>query len=92
MLDTNLKNLREDRGYSQTQLARHLNVSKQSLSNWENNNIMPSVEAIMTIARFFGVTTDFLLGIDSRRSLDATGLTPVQVAHIQCIINDITDS
>lgn len=90
MINVQLKKLREERGLNQTQLAQRLNVSKQSLSNWENDNILPSVEAVVSIARFFGVSTDYLLGLDQRRSLDATGLTESQAAHIQLLIDDMT--
>ena len=35
---------------------------KQSVSNWENDNIMPSVETLKKAADFFHVSTDYLLG------------------------------
>ena len=39
-----IKNLRQSRNLNQVQLAASLNVSKQTVSNWENNNILPSIE------------------------------------------------
>lgn len=74
---------------SQVQLANKLNVSKQTVSNWENNNILPSVEMLMQIARFFSASTDYLLGLDSRRYLEVSGLTEEQLAHLHLLIRDI---
>lgn len=88
MISEQLKKLREQWGLNQTQLAKRLNLSKQSLSNWENDNILPSIEAVVSIAEFFGVSTDYLLGLDQKKQLDATGLTEQQIAHIQLLIKD----
>lgn len=44
MLGNQIKNLREVRNLSQVQLAEALHVSKQSISNWENENILPSID------------------------------------------------
>lgn len=90
MLGTQIKRLRLERGITQTELAARLNMSKQAVSNWENDNIMPSVEMLLKIADFFGVTTDCLLERDERRYLETTGLTDEQLAHVQQIIDDIT--
>ncbi len=43
------------------------------------------------IADYFGVTTDYLLGRNNKRSIDVSGLTEEQAAHIRFIINDILD-
>ena len=61
MLGDNIRLLRSVRGISQVELGEKLNVSKQSISNWENGNIQPSIEMLMKIADFFSVSTDFLL-------------------------------
>ena len=62
MLHEQIKTLRAARGLNQVELAKKLNVSKQSISNWENNNIQPSIEVLVKLARFFSVSTDYLLG------------------------------
>ena len=78
-----LKNL------SQVDLANKLNVTKQSVSNWENENIMPSVDMLIKIAKYFNVTTDYLLGLSEKHTLNSDGLSDLQISHIQTIINDI---
>lgn len=89
MLNEQIKKLRFDQGLSQVELADSLGVTKQSISNWENDNILPSVEMLIKIAEFFSVSTDYLLGLDKRRTIDATGLSDKQVTHIQTLINDL---
>lgn len=89
MLNENIKKLRLAQNISQVELARRLNVSKQSVSNWENDNIQPSIDMLIKIANCFGVSTDYLLGLSTEKTIDATGLTDMQIAHIRQIIDDI---
>lgn len=46
MLNERIKELRLAHGMTQVELARELSVSKQCVSNWENNNIQPSVDML----------------------------------------------
>ncbi len=89
MLNENIKKLRLARGISQVELAVKLHVSKQCVSNWENDNIQPSVEMLIKLARFFEVSTDYLLGMDMRESLYIDGLTEREIAHLKLIIDDL---
>ncbi|MDE6705622.1 MAG: helix-turn-helix domain-containing protein [Treponemataceae bacterium] len=89
MLGEQIKKLRTNKRLSQIELADKLCVTKQSVSNWENENIMPSIEMLIRIAEIFGVTTDFLLGLSEKHTLNTDGLTELQIAHIQTLINDI---
>lgn len=78
MFAVRLKRLRLSIALNQVQLADKLGVKKQSISNWENDNIMPSVDMLVKIADFFGVTTDYLLGREiheqeAPQTLDVTG-------------------
>lgn len=84
-----MKSLRLSHNLSQVQLCQELSVSKQTISNWENNNILPSIEMLVKISRFFSVSTDYLLELDNRRYLEVTDLTDRELAHIQQIISDI---
>lgn len=75
--------------YSQVELASKLSVTKQTVSNWENDNIQPSIEVLIKLANFFGVTTDYLLCRDDIPRLDVSGLSKQEISHINMIINDI---
>ena len=94
MFGTRIKYLRQSRELNQVQLADKLGVKKQSISNWENDNIMPSIDMLIKIADFFHVSTDYLLGREMQETnaphlLDITGLTPRQIEHIQFIVDDL---
>lgn len=55
-------NLREEKGFSQDNLATMLFVTTQSVIEWENNNSMPSADQLVKISRIFGISVDELLG------------------------------
>ena len=89
MFDERIKELRSAHNLNQVELGKKLGVSKQCICNWENNNIQPSIDMLIKIARYFGVTTDYLLGLDNSKYINVDGLTIQQRDHIQNIINDI---
>ena len=89
MLNQRIKELRLARGINQVKLAEVLGVTKQSVSNWENDNIQPSIEILMKLAEYFCVSTDYLLGLEEKITLDVSNLSAEEIAHIQQIINDI---
>ena len=86
MLNERVKILRMARNLSQVELAKKLNVSKQSVSNWENDNIQPSVEMLVKISKVFGVTTDYLLGLEKTSTVSVDGLSDREIASIVEII------
>lgn len=89
MLGEQIKKLRLARNISQVDLARQLNVSKQSVSNWENNNILPSIDVLKKIAAFFSCSTDYLLEINHGKiTLDISELTLTQTVRIKELVND----
>lgn len=89
MFGDRIKSLRQSFNLSQVQLAEQLGVSKQTVSNWENNNILPSIEMLVKISHHFSVCTDYLLELDERTYIEVTDLTSSEIAHIQQLITDI---
>lgn len=89
-LNENIKRLRLARGLNQVEFAKAMGVSKQCVSNWENDNVMPSIEMLIKIADFFNVTTDYILGRNERTYIDVTGLSDEQISHISLIVSDIS--
>ncbi len=88
MLNERIRDLRVSFGWSQVELARRLNVSKQAVSNWENNNIQPSIDILVHLSDIFGVTTDYLLGRENIPRLNTQGLPPSVCAHLEQLISD----
>ena len=75
MLHEQIRRLRMAHGITQVELAHRLGVSKQSVSNWENDNIQPSIDMLMKICNTFSVNADYLLGIDPAETIDISSLT-----------------
>ncbi len=57
-----LTELRKEKGLNQKELAALLNLSVGTISNYENDVHAPDLKMLRTLADFFGVTTDYLLG------------------------------
>lgn len=89
MLNIRIRELRMAHGLNQVELAKKLSVRKQTVSNWENSNIQPSVDMLERIADCFSVTTDYLLGREDKIKICVDGLTDVEDAHIEQIIQDL---
>ncbi len=62
---TRLRELRTERGLSMKQLAKALETTDAAISNWENSVNEPKISYLKAIAIFFGVTTDYLLGLEN---------------------------
>ena len=77
---TRIKELREKAGLSMDQLAKRLGITKSRINMWENNGTVPSMNVLVQLAKFFNVTTDYLLGNDdeSNLSLENTRLSTLQ--------------
>ena len=57
-----LKELRNEKSLSQSQLANATGLSQSAIAFWETGQRIPNAQAIIILARYFGVTTDYLLG------------------------------
>lgn len=57
-----LLELRTEKGISQKKLAKILQVSSSNISYWEQNKGEPAASNIVKLAKFFNVSTDYLLG------------------------------
>ena len=89
MLGQTIRRLRLERGLNQEELGKRIGVSKQSISNWENGNIVPSIDLLVSLAEFFSVSTDYLLGRTERKTLDVSDLNERQTAHLRLLIDDL---
>ena len=88
-LSNNIRRLRIAMKINQVEFAQKIGVTKQCVSNWENDNILPSVEMLVTIADFFSVPTDVLLGRSSDDVISVEGLSDEEIAHLRAIVKDL---
>lgn len=63
-LKERLVQLREENGITQTALAEQLHITRQTVSRWEGGKAEPDVDTLITIAKIFGVSLDYLCGAD----------------------------
>jgi len=61
LLGDRIKLLRKEQGITQEQLADYLNVSRQSITGYENDGVEPSISVLIKIADRFNVSLDYLL-------------------------------
>ena len=82
LIGENLRRLRREKDITQEELAEVLGVSYQSVSRWENGACYPDMELLPTLAAFFGVSIDALLGADEavEKTRVAAYLTRFQTA------------
>ena len=59
-----LRELRLERGLSMRQLAKELQTTDAAVSNWENGINEPKISYLKSIAVFFNVSSDYLLGLE----------------------------
>ncbi|MBQ3482528.1 MAG: helix-turn-helix domain-containing protein [Oscillospiraceae bacterium] len=64
ILGDNIARLRKEKGMTQEELARELNISYQAVSKWENGVSSPDISNIKLLAQFFGVSIDMLFGLE----------------------------
>lgn len=56
-----LKLLRKEKGYTQQKVALDLNVSRESLSYYENGKRQPSLELLVAFSKYYNVSIDYLI-------------------------------
>lgn len=60
---TRLRELRTDEKLSMKQLAAKINATDGAISNWENDVNEPKISYLYRLAKYFGVSADYLIGL-----------------------------
>lgn len=87
-----LKELRLSKGITQEKLAAKLGLTKASISGYENNTAFPQIDILSRMALIFGVSTDYMLGIDNRSFILVDGLSSNQIHLLKELINEFKNS
>ena len=82
----NLKNLRKSRNLTQQDFGAKIGLSKAVVSKYETGIGYPSFDILVRIAQYFGVSTDYLLGVSRGKTVDVSALTDSQIAVIHQMI------
>lgn len=63
-----IRDLREDMDLRQSDVANATGIDQKTISNYETGKTNPDSFAIIKLAEFFGVSTDYLLGVEKANS------------------------
>ena len=77
VLGNRIKSLREETGMNQVDLATRLHISNTTWCQYETGKRIPSDEVKIIIARYFGVSVDYLLGMTDVRNANVKQKPPV---------------
>lgn len=73
--------LRKQKNWSQIELAKRINASREIISRYERNESQPSLDMIIKMADAFGVTIDFLTGHSENASFDKETVDRINDIH-----------
>lgn len=91
MIADKIKALREAAGLTQAELARALSLTRGGVNSWEQGLSTPSPASIVEIARFFSVSTDYLLGVDDGATISVKGLNDKNVALLTELVRQLKE-
>ena len=89
MVAAKIKLLRDQRGMTQTELAKRLGITRSSVNAWEMGISVPSTQYIVELAKFFNVSTDYLLGMEETASVSLQGLTEKDIQIVYSLIEHL---
>ena len=90
MLNAMIQKLWLERGWTQSELAKALQLSDKAIKNWENDVCKPSVSNIICLAELFCVSTDYLLGIEKRNPIYIDHLPEKEQRRIRYLVQSYT--
>lgn len=95
MIGDNIRYLRKRKGYSQTTLARKLNINQASVSLWEKGETNPNTSTLLELAKLFDVPLDFFMSDEPHRELDSIAIKRAAIpilGNIACSPQNIPDT
>ena len=81
-----IKFLLEKLELTQAEIARRLGISRAGVNAWEMGLSVPSTQYVVELAKIFGVSTDYLLGMGKTAMVSVEGLSEKQVAAVVNVI------
>ena len=85
-LGEKISKYRNEKSLSQDDLARILDVSKQSISDWENNKVVPELSKLIKMSELFQVTIDVLVKENSTKDMDSHNKTQAILEELHITI------
>jgi transcriptional regulator with XRE-family HTH domain len=85
MIAERIKELRQERRLTQAELAKKIGLTRAGVNSWESSMSLPSIRYLVELAKFFHVSTDYMLGLSERTSIDVVGLSEEDITLISDI-------
>ena len=76
--DERIKELRVSHGMTQSELAKIMAVTRSSVNAWEMGISVPTAAKLVELSLFFHVSTDYILGLDKKETIDLDRLSKEQ--------------
>ena len=89
MVADKIKALREQSGMTQSELAKKLGITRSSVNAWEMGISVPSTQYVVELALIFGISTDYLLGVNGTSSISVEGLSDKDIELVHTLINHL---
>lgn len=89
MIAERIRELRESKKYTQSELAKELGITRSSVNAWEMGISVPSTQYIVELAQIFHVSTDYLLGVTNSAALNVEGLNDDDIRIVYQIIEHL---
>lgn len=89
MVADRIKAIREQKGFTQVDLAKQLGITRSSVNAWEQGISVPSTQYVVELASLFKVSTDYLLGIDTTATVNVSGLFEDDIHVVQQLVDHL---
>lgn len=86
MIADRIKLLRQENDMTQSDLARILGITRSSVNAWEMGISVPSTQYIIEMSRFFHVSTDYIMDVDTYATLSIKGLDDDEIRMVHALI------
>lgn len=83
-----LRDLRKSNNLTQQEFGARVGLSKAVVSKYETGIGYPSFDVLIRIAKYYGVSTDYLLGVESCKTIDVSNLNNSQLDAVRQIIRE----
>lgn len=84
-----LKRAREQKRLTQEQAGRYMGVSTASIGGYETGVATPPADVMLRLCSYYGITTDYIYGLEKRKTIVLDGLTPEQEEKVDSVVKII---
>lgn len=91
MIGERLRELREVRNWSQTDLANRLKITRAAVNAWEMEVSNPSIAILIRLSDIFNVTTDYILGLNKKYCFNTANLSKNDIRLVCELIDSLSE-